>query len=166
MDKEVIDLIVQQTNLFTEQEIIKMIVNEALGESSRLHLWSDTNSKEIKLFLAILIWMGLDQKPKIRDYWSRNILYRGDMSSYMSRNRFELLLKFIHFADNEACTSENRLFKIESLLSLLNSKFQKIYNPGPKVSIDESMIPFRGRLKFRQYIPNKRHRYGVKSYVS
>lgn len=24
------------------------------------------------------------------------------------------------------------------------------------------MIPFRGRLKFRQYIPNKTHKYGVK----
>lgn len=24
------------------------------------------------------------------------------------------------------------------------------------------MIPFRGRLLFRQYIPDKRHKYGIK----
>ncbi|CAH1973228.1 unnamed protein product [Acanthoscelides obtectus] len=30
--------------------------------------------------------------------------------------------------------------------------------------IDESMVPFRGRLSFRQYVPNKTHRYGVKLY--
>lgn len=30
--------------------------------------------------------------------------------------------------------------------------------------IDESMVPFRGRLSFKQYIPNKTHRYGVKLY--
>ncbi|CAH1972725.1 unnamed protein product [Acanthoscelides obtectus] len=35
---------------------------------------------------------------------------------------------------------------------------------GRVLVIDESMVPFRGRLKFRQYIPNKTHRYGVKLY--
>jgi hypothetical protein len=30
--------------------------------------------------------------------------------------------------------------------------------------IDESMVPFRGRLHFRQYIPNKTHKYGIKLY--
>ncbi|KAJ8947327.1 hypothetical protein NQ314_008629 [Rhamnusium bicolor] len=28
--------------------------------------------------------------------------------------------------------------------------------------IGESMIPWRGRLNFRQYIPSKSHKYGVK----
>jgi len=28
--------------------------------------------------------------------------------------------------------------------------------------IDESMVPFRGRLSFRQYVPGKAHKYGVK----
>jgi hypothetical protein len=32
------------------------------------------------------------------------------------------------------------------------------------VVIDESMVPFRGRLLFKQYIPGKRHKYGVKLY--
>ena len=30
--------------------------------------------------------------------------------------------------------------------------------------IDESLIPFRGRLSFRQYIPGKAHKYGCKLY--
>lgn len=33
-----------------------------------------------------------------------------------------------------------------------------------QVAIDETMIPYRGRLGFRQYIPNKRHKYGLKLY--
>lgn len=28
--------------------------------------------------------------------------------------------------------------------------------------VDESMIPFRGRLSFRQYNKSKRHKYGIK----
>jgi len=34
--------------------------------------------------------------------------------------------------------------------------------PEESVCIDESMVPYLGRLSFRQYISNKRHRYGVK----
>lgn len=34
--------------------------------------------------------------------------------------------------------------------------------PKEKVCIDESVVPFLGRLIFRQYLKNKRHRYGVK----
>lgn len=30
------------------------------------------------------------------------------------------------------------------------------------VSIDESIISFRGRIVFRQYIKQKQHKYGVK----
>lgn len=31
-----------------------------------------------------------------------------------------------------------------------------------EVAIDESMVPFRGRIYFRQYIPGKKHKYGIK----
>ncbi|CAH1963247.1 unnamed protein product [Acanthoscelides obtectus] len=36
------------------------------------------------------------------------------------------------------------------------------YTPARVFCIDESLIPFRGRLIFKQYIPNKAHTYGVK----
>ena len=36
--------------------------------------------------------------------------------------------------------------------------------PGKELTIDESMIPWRGRLLFRQYIPNKCLKFGVKLY--
>ena len=37
-----------------------------------------------------------------------------------------------------------------------------IYTPDRKLSIDELMMPWGGRLIFRQYIKNKKHKYGVK----
>lgn len=30
------------------------------------------------------------------------------------------------------------------------------------IVIDETLVPWRGRLVFRQYIPNKAHKYGIK----
>jgi hypothetical protein len=42
---------------------------------------------------------------------------------------------------------------------------EKIYEPSKNLSIDESMVLWRGRLIFRQYIKNKKHEYGVKIYM-
>jgi len=50
-------------------------------------------------------------------------------------------------------------------LNYFNSKMEEVYEPSKNLSIDESMILWRGRLVFRQYIKNKRHKYGVKSYM-
>ena len=37
-----------------------------------------------------------------------------------------------------------------------------IYYPSKELSIDESMLLWRGNLFFRQYIQNKRNKYGIK----
>jgi hypothetical protein len=33
--------------------------------------------------------------------------------------------------------------------------------PGDLLAVGETMIPFRGRLLFKQYISGKAHKYGV-----
>lgn len=112
----------------------------------------------------MLIWMGLDKKPTLKDYFSTNLLYKNDVGKYtcMSRMLLELLLSNLHFANNEMPDPNSRLYKIQSLANELVSKFQAAYTPNKEVCIDETMIPFRGRLSFRQYIPGKRHKYGIK----
>lgn len=42
---------------------------------------------------------------------------------------------------------------------------KEIYYPDKDLCIDESMMLWRGRLSFRQYIQNKRHKYGIKFYM-
>ena len=83
----------------------------------------------------------------------------------MSRDRFESLLKFHHFSINEEQhADQDRLFKLRPLLDLLKARSQSIYIPGSIISIDETMVPWKGRLLFKQYIPGKAHKYGVKIY--
>jgi hypothetical protein len=33
---------------------------------------------------------------------------------------------------------------------------------GEFLAVTETMVPFRGRLLFRKYIPGKTHKYGIK----
>ncbi|KAL6416736.1 hypothetical protein ACFW04_013189 [Cataglyphis niger] len=78
------------------------------------------------------------------------------------QNRFELLLRMLHFVNNENANIEDRLYKIAPIIQKLKENYAKYYNPPEIICIDESIIPFRGRVVFRQYIKQKRHRYGVK----
>ncbi|KAK0053275.1 piggyBac transposable element-derived protein 4 [Biomphalaria pfeifferi] len=55
-------------------------------------------------------------------------------------------------------------FKVQELIKHFNAKFKYFYHPTQNVSIDESMIGFKGKNPhIRQFMPNKRHaRFGIK----
>ena len=44
------------------------------------------------------------------------------------------------------------------------ANFQAAYCPEKHISVDESKLKFHGRLKFKQYNPSKRARFGLKLY--
>ncbi|KAE8296805.1 hypothetical protein D5F01_LYC05571 [Larimichthys crocea] len=41
-----------------------------------------------------------------------------------------------------------------------------MFNPGPEVTVDERLLPFRGKCPFRQYIPSKPGKYGIKIWAA
>merc|ERR1712121_200227 len=99
--------------------------------------------------------MGLNKQPTLECYWSKSKMYGVDLiKKAMSRNKFELILRFLHFADNSLADGSDRLFKLHPLIQLLSQNFEK-FTPGEKVVIDESMVCFRGRTILRQYNPSK-----------
>ncbi|XP_045119580.1 piggyBac transposable element-derived protein 4-like [Portunus trituberculatus] len=110
--------------------------------------------------------MGIVGMPEISSYWSKSKLYAGSyISSVMTREKFEILLRCIHFRDNSDVDDPlDPLFKVRPLVTAIRDCCQAVYKPGPMVVIDESMVPFRGRSKVRQYIPGKAHKYGFKLY--
>ena len=159
--EEFMQMLVEQTNVYASQTINQ---NGRVRRSSRMKAWTPTNVEEMKLFLGLLLHMGPFTLPCINLYWSTDILYQNTLwSSVMSRNKFQLLLRFLHFADN-CLDSNDKLYKIRPILNHFNATMKNIYIPGKHVCIDESMMLWRGRLSFRQYIKNKKYKYGVKHY--
>uniref|UniRef100_A0A1B6HG03 Uncharacterized protein n=1 Tax=Homalodisca liturata TaxID=320908 RepID=A0A1B6HG03_9HEMI len=159
LNADVIDLMVTETNRNAHDVISKL----RLSRKSRLKDWRDTNPEEMKKFIGLLLYMGLVTLPRISDYWSTNALYSfSGASKVMSRNRFQLILRFWHFNDNNNLQRDGRIGKIKPLLSIINGMFFNLKEAEQDLVIDETMIPFRGRLLFRQYIPGKAHKYGIK----
>lgn len=158
------DDILQLMTTETNKNVAQQVNDQMISRQSRLRQWSDTTVEEMKKFLGLLIWMGLDKKPSIRHYWSKKLIYTNNVANkVMSRNHFELLLRYWHFADNtQQQGTPNKLYKIQPLLDKLVKNFKTYKVPGSVLAVDETMVPFRGRLRFRQYIPGKKHKYGVK----
>ncbi|KAJ8934829.1 hypothetical protein NQ314_013177 [Rhamnusium bicolor] len=80
-----------------------------------------------------------------------------EITKFLGLIIFQLLLRYIHFADNLTAEPGDRLHKLRDIFTLVQEKFT-----NEVVTIDETLVPFRERFLFRQYIPNKRHRYGLK----
>lgn len=119
----------------------------------------------MRQFIGLVGYMGIVKVPELNNYWSTSKLFSFQLpKNTMPRNRFEMLLRFWHFADNDQAVPGNRTHKLDNVFDKLVQNFKSAYVPGQKVCIDETMVPFRGRLSFRQYIPSKRHRYGIKLY--
>ena len=109
--------------------------------------------------------MGIVQLPQLRMYWSKDPMYRNELFlRSMTRNRFDLLLKCLHFCNDDIDDNTKKIIQSWKSHQSCYSQFIQAANPGKDVVIDEIMIPWLGRLSFRQYIPGKAHKYGVKLY--
>ena len=87
----------------------------------------------------------------------------------MKRDRFFHILRYLHFTHNENepdMTDENsdRLWKVRNMFEILNEKFSNFYNPSEHLAVEEVTVKYKGRVIFRQYIPKKRKRFGIKIY--
>lgn len=158
--EHVLNKIVMYTNAYA---INKVSLSNEASKAARIRGWFPTNLAEIKRFFGLILYMGIVRLPKISDYWTKDkIMGQQFPRTIMSRNRFELLLSMLHFSQRDEENTTDRLHRVKELLEIMNENFKKNYTPGEDLCIDESMVPFRGRIIFRQYNKQKRHKYGIK----
>lgn len=114
-----------------------------------------TTPKEIEMVIGILFKMGIVKMSNIRDYWA-NSTYYHPIASVMSRNRFQVLMRHIHFIDNtdENVDKTNRLWKILPFLNPLRENFLNV-TPEEHHAVDEMSIAYKGTRGPRQYNPKK-----------
>jgi hypothetical protein len=83
----------------------------------------------------------------------------------MSRDYFFMLFKFFHLANNKR-GKHDKLHKVREVLELMVHNWQSAYSlDQDNISIDESIIAFKGRSPFTQYMPAKPHKWGMKAWV-
>ena len=161
-----LDTICQQTVLYSEQ----YISSNDISRRSRVQQWirHGHNVDELKKFLACVIVMGVINYPAMEDWWCTSWPYATrSVSSILSRDRFSLILRFLHLNDNSQYIPKGQpghdaLFKLRPFLDPLLHNLKAMYTAHRDVSVDEQMIGFKGRL---QYLPKEPTKWGMKAYV-
>lgn len=132
--------------------------------------WKDLNSEEMKKYIGQLILVGVF-KAKNEDV---NELYSAKMGRpifgrVMSRDRFRQITSALRFDDAEKRRkhrSPDKLGPIRDIFEEWNKTLRdNAYVLGWAVTVDEQLVTFRGRCPFRQYIPSKPGKYGIKFWV-
>ena len=82
--------------------------------------------------------------------------------SVFPRDRFFQIFGMLHVGDH---SSPCKRAKVQPFLDILGTTFQSLYTPSRQVAVDESVITFKGRVSFRQYLKGKPHPWGIKAYV-
>ena len=133
--------------------------------------WQPVTVAELEAFMGFILLMGIINLPALFDYWKkRSSVPLAPVASRISRTRFFEISKYLHIANNQSLaptgTPEySKLEKIEPILKQLGERFQRVNNLNKDVSVEEAMIPFKGRSSMKQYLPLKPTKRGIKVWV-
>ena len=86
----------------------------------------------------------------------------------MSLKRFKQLNAMLRFDDKDTRSFRRRNDKfapIRDVFDLFVKQLSKYYKPSHSVTIDEQLVSFRGRCVFKQYMPMKPSKYGLKFFA-
>ena len=124
----------------------------------QLNSWKKLSKSKMYCYFGALLGMTIVHAPSIKDYWSRNtLLHNQFISQALPRDDFLKIHYGWHFFENK--------LKVKGLEELINRKLKKDWTPGNHIAIDESMIPFKGRSRFKVNIPRKPVDEGIKVWV-
>lgn len=151
--------LVVETNRYAEQERRR---NPPPPNAAK---WFPVDVPVMKAFIGLVFCMGIMKLPHKADYWrQKKVMLRTAFNSIMPRDRFFQIWRYLHLHNSEAPQPNrpDKLIKLRWFLDYINDKCSSAYTPYGYYTVDESMIKFKGRLSFRQYLPAKPVKWGVK----
>jgi hypothetical protein len=91
----------------------------------------------------------------------------GPISQAITRDRFLKLRTSLHYVDinNRPADNNNRFWKVQPIIEQVRNACRNIPRLVDCYSVDEQMIPFKGRCPNRQYVKNKPGPTGLKNFV-
>ena len=157
-DDNLLDFIVENTNKYAQKMSSMQLTTFCLYRN-----WRPVTRAEMKGFLVIILNMGIIQLGDLKDYWSTdNTTNLPFFRSVFSCDRFFQIFGALHVGEIDSTTKRG---KIQPFLDKICPTFEAAFTPGRQISIDESVITFKGRVSFRQYLKGKPNPWGIKAFV-
>lgn len=122
---------------------------------------------ELKCFLGLLCYTAVfkSNHEDISSLFATDGTGREVFRLAISERRFSTILNCLRF-DNAQDRNERKnadpAAAISELLEKFNKNSQAAYTMGANATIDEMLVAFRGRCRFKMYMPSKPAKYGLK----
>lgn len=154
--------IMQKILIYSNMELTRNVASNGKSE--------EITMMELKAFIGLLLLAGLLGKSKrsLKSLWKRSPLESPIFKATMSRNRFEKIISRLRFDDKTTREERRKVDKfaaIREIWSDFQENLKTCYIPGSHVTIDEQLLPFKGKCPFRQFIPKKPDKYGLKLWL-
>ncbi|KAG7470514.1 hypothetical protein MATL_G00114660 [Megalops atlanticus] len=167
-----VDDIKSSFQLFLPESIEGIILDMTNLEGRRVFgdTWSALDQVDLQAYVGLLLLPGLyrsnnEDTEGLWDAESGRPVFR----STMSLKQFHVSSRFIRFDNQEtrpARWANDKLAAIRNVWDKWVERLPMMYNPGPEVTVDERLVPFRGRCPFKQYLPSKPGKYGIKIWAA
>ncbi len=157
-----LDLIVTHTNA----EIFRVTQKYNYAQSFN----GDTYREEILSLIGLLFLSGVMKSAheNILDLWDTNGWGRNIFRASMSVRRFRFLVSCLRFDDKNIRShllTRDNMAHCRQLFEMFTHNCRKNYVLSEECTIDEMLRSFRGRCHFKQYMPKKPAKYGIKKFL-
>ena len=153
--------------LFISDKMVKSMVKFTSLEGKHDKAdFVETDDIEMRAFVGCILFLGGMKQSMLSSTTVFDAMYgQGFVRASFSRNRFLRLLNFLRFDDKEtrsARRSRDVFAPFRDFWDAFTKNLSDHYIPGPFITIDEQLVPFRGRCSFIQYLPSKPDKDGIK----
>lgn len=125
--------------------------------------WKSVSNIELEAFIGLHLIAGALKAGHrdTRELWDSkngNPIFRATMSY----QRFQQIKAALRFDNKTRRDVNDPLAPIREVVDLFNCNMRRLYDPGSLLCIDEQLVEYHGRVRFKQYIPSKPGKFGIK----
>ena len=154
-------------NVFIDDAYIDEIVRHTVAYArSKGDQTFTTTRAEISAYLGLNILIGIHELPQLAMYWdSKEFIGVEGFKKTIPKHCFMTLEKYLHLVDPTSEDRNDLLCKVRPLVTRLERGFAEAYTPGKNITVDEGLVKFNGRLSFKQFMPMKPDKFGIKVWL-
>ncbi|KAG1968704.1 hypothetical protein F2P79_003453 [Pimephales promelas] len=137
--------------LFLPEKIQKKLIDMTNLEGKRVfeESWNEVDWVDLQAYIGLLLLAGVyrSHNEATMSLWNAET-GRAIFCATMSLRAFEVMTRVIRFEDRETRPYRWRNYKLAAIREVWDKWVEilpKMYNPGQAVTVDECLVPFRGR---------------------
>ena len=163
---------VEAFTCFLDEDMLKQVVKHTHNKARRdlrakdknPDEWAQVDLCDIRGIICLLYLIGVycSQHESLCSLWSFVPSGRAIFPASFGRNCFEQLVVNLRFDSREDRYTDDKVAPFRRTWEQFIENCRKCFVVSAVVIVDEQLIPFRGRCSFKQYMPKKPDKYGMK----